>query len=86
MVKNKIKYESVNRQAWVLVVNTENQYEPLEVTITRVYPSKWNNEHVDYGVEYELIGRVRKVRISDNKVYFTKWQAEQMAQHLNGEY
>lgn len=80
------KLESINKKAWVLIVNTENKYEPLQVTITKVFPSKWNQEHVDYGVEYERIGRIRKIRVPDSHVYFTEQYATQLAQHLNGEY
>lgn len=82
----KSKSDLINKPAWVLVVNTDNKYEPLKVTITKVIPSDWNQEHVDYGIQYEWIGRIKKVHLPDSRVYFTKWQAEQMAQHLNGEY
>ena len=74
------------KEAWVLVVNNDNKYEPLKVTITKIIPSKWNNERVDYGVEYERLGRIVRVRIPDSHVYFTEWKAKQMVQHLNEEY
>ena len=76
----------IGKKAWILIVNTDNQYEPLGVIIRKTYPSKWSSEHVDYGVEYELIGRIRRVRVPDRYVYFTKYEADKMAQHMNGEY
>lgn len=76
----------IDKKVWVLVVNMDNKYEPLEATIKAVYPGAWNKEHVDYGIEYETVGRLRRIRIPDSRVYFAKWQAEQTANYLNGEY
>jgi hypothetical protein len=68
--------KNINRQAWILVINSDNMYEPKEVTIKRTYPSSWNSKQVDYGVEYERIGRIKRIRIPSRQLYFTKIEAQ----------
>lgn len=76
----------IGKEVWALFVNLENKYEPMRVTIRKTYPSKWNKEHKDYGIEYERVGIKKRIRIPDRYIYFTEWEANQAAQHLNGDY
>ena len=66
----------IGRQAWILIVNSENMYEPREVTIKKIYPSSWSNKQVDYGIEYERIGRIKRIRIPSRQLYFTEREAQ----------
>jgi|GEM_PF-4610547 len=75
--------ELIGREAWILVVNSDLKYEPLKVIIKKVIKVNLTN---DYGVVYEKLGRKIKTRVPEHKCYIDKYTAEQMANHLNGEY
>ena len=70
-----MKENYIGRQAWILIINSDNMYEPREVTIKKIYPSSWNSKQVDYGIEYERIGRIQRIRIPSRQLYFTEREA-----------
>ena len=76
----------INKQGWILIINSENLYEPKEVTIKRIYPSSWNSKQYDYGIEYERIGRMKRIRIPSRQLYFTEREAKLAAITFNEEY
>lgn len=77
---------NINKPAWILIINSENQYEPRQVTIKKTYPSSWNNKLLDYGVEYERIGRIKRIRIPSRQLYFTEKEAIRAAITFNEGY
>ena len=71
-----MKENLIGKRAWILIINSENLYEPKEVTIRRIYPSSWSSKQYDYGIEYERIGRIKRIRIPSRQLYFTEREAQ----------